>query len=88
MLRSLCLSLSLAFGVATGANAAFVPHSVGTFDSPVVKVGEGCGRGMWRGPRGGCNRFYGPGGNRRGTPYECPRGFHIGPGGARCWPNR
>lgn len=44
----------------------------------VEQIAGGCGRGLHRGPNGGCLRnFANPGA------HACPRGYHIGPGG-RC----
>ncbi|MDR3493887.1 MAG: hypothetical protein P4L82_04735 [Ancalomicrobiaceae bacterium] len=44
-----------------------------------AQAAERCGAGFWRGPHGVCH------------PYAhnrlCPRGYHIGPEGKRCWPN-
>ena len=88
MIKSTVLSVCLALGFATAAHAAYLPLPPSIGNDAIVKVGEGCGWGMWRGPDGRCNPFYGPGGPLRGTQYECPPGFHIGPGRARCWPNR
>ena len=88
MMKTSALGLALAFGLATAANAMGVPITMGGNDGSIIKVGEGCGAGAWRGPNGVCHPFGGPGGNNRGTRYECPPGMHIGPGGEKCWPNR
>ncbi len=88
MLRTVALTSACVFGLATGANATMSAGPVPTDTSAVVKVGEGCGPGRWRGPYGGCNTFTTPYGNHRGTAFECPAGFHLGPDRGRCWPNR
>jgi hypothetical protein len=79
MLRSIFLSGALAFGLATAANAGITPAAVGTPNSTVVKVAEGCGPGFWRGPGGACHPF--------AVGRACPVGYHLGPEGKRCWPN-
>jgi hypothetical protein len=79
MVRSLILSAVLATGIATVANAGFVPNTIGNSASSFIRVAEGCGPGWWRGPNGRCH----PMANGR----ECPRGYHLGPEGGRCWPN-
>jgi hypothetical protein len=68
----------LAVGVATSASAA-MPVAPFASDSGIVRVAEGCGPGFWRGPHGACHPMY----NGR----ACPRGYHLGPDGHRCWPN-
>ncbi len=88
MIRATVLNVTLALGLATTAHAGFAPVLVGAGNEAIIEVGEGCGQGSWRGPGGGCNRFYGAEGNNRGTRIECPPGFHIGPGHVKCWPNR
>ena len=88
MVKIMALGAMLALGLATATKAAPLLVPAGAVGSAVMQVGEGCGAWRWRGPGGACNPFYGPGGSNRGTVYECPPGFHIGPGGGRCWPNR
>lgn len=46
----------------------------------VANAAEGCGPGWWRGPGGFCHPF--------ATNRACPVGWHLGPEGQRCWPNR
>ena len=41
---------------------------------------EGCGPGWWRGPGGFCHPM--------AVNRVCPAGWHLGPEGARCVPNR
>lgn len=48
--RTIFLGTALAFGLATVASAAVTPAPVGNANSSVIKVAEGCGPGMWRGP--------------------------------------
>ena len=79
MIRSLILGAVLATGVATIANAGFAPNAIGNSDRSIMRIAEGCGPGMWRGPEGRCH----PMANGR----ACPRGYHLGPEGKLCWPN-
>jgi len=79
MFRSIVLSATVAFGVATTASAGIIPIPVGNADSLVVRVAEACGAGFWRGPGGRCHPF--------AVNRACPAGYHIGPDGKRCWPN-
>jgi hypothetical protein len=69
----------VSFGVSTAVSAAMTPAPLGTTDSAVIKVAEGCGPGFWRGPGGRCHPF--------AVSRACPRGYHLGPEGRRCWPN-
>ena len=89
MLKASFLSLAFAVGGMVPAwEASAVPMVAGPVaGAGVVKVGEGCGPNMWRDRLGNCHPFLGPGGVARGTRFECPPGHHIGPGGARCYPN-
>jgi hypothetical protein len=79
MVRSIILSGALAFGLATAANAGITPAPLGSTDGAIIKIAEGCGAGWWRGPGGHCHPM------ARGR--WCPRGYHLGPEGGRCWPN-
>jgi len=79
MVRSIVLSAALAFGLATAASAGITITPVGNADSLIVKVAEGCGPGFWRGPGGRCHPY--------AVGRACPRGYHLGPEGKRCWPN-
>jgi hypothetical protein len=54
--------------------------------APIVRVYGGCGPMGHRGPYGGCRPGGQWGGYVRGR--ACPPGFHLGPYGRRCWPNR
>lgn len=68
--------------------------------SPADAAG-GCGAGWHRGPWGGCRRnvvvapvvvapvVVAPAGGVMLAPVgrPCPRGYHLGPQGRRCWPN-
>ena len=70
-----------------GSIAPVVP---GTGHSLAEQVRDGCGPGFFRNDFGRCRpeRFEREGwreGERRFL--ECPRGFHLGPEGRRCWPN-
>ena len=79
MIRTSFLVVALAFGLATAASAAVTPARVGHANNLVTRVAEGCGPGFWRGPGGVCHPF--------AVRRACPRGYHIGPAGKRCWPN-
>ena len=78
-MKGVFFGVALAFGVSTAVSAAMIPAPLGTTDSAVVKVAEGCGPGFWRGPGGRCHPF--------AVSRACPRGYHLGPEGRRCWPN-
>jgi hypothetical protein len=78
MMKTALLTAALVIGAATAANATVKPAAIGN-DNVVIKVAEGCGPGWWRGPQGRCHPM------ARGR--VCPRGFHLGPEGRRCWPN-
>ncbi len=79
MVRTLALSAALAFGLASAASAAVPAAPVGSSNSLIIKVEEGCGPGFWRGPAGHCHPF--------AVNRACPIGYHLGPEGKRCWPN-
>ena len=55
-------------------------------EANIVQVYGGCGPFGHRGPYGGCRTGGQAGGYVRGR--SCPPGFHIGPAGRRCRPNR
>jgi hypothetical protein len=73
----LLLGTVVVISLATIANAG--PNTIATPDRFIVPVAEGCGPGWWRGPEGRCHPM------ARGR--ACPRGYHLGPEGGRCWPN-
>jgi hypothetical protein len=77
--KTILLSAALALGLATTANAAVTPAPISQVGGAIVKVAEGCGPNEWRGPKGFCHPM--------ATNRLCPKGFHIGPEGKRCWPN-
>ena len=79
MVRSLILTAVLTMGVSTIASAGVTPHPIGNSDGLLTRVAEGCGPGWWRGPGGRCHPM------ARGR--ACPREYHLGPEGGRCWPN-
>ncbi|KAB1072202.1 GCG_CRPN prefix-to-repeats domain-containing protein [Methylobacterium planeticum] len=83
MLKTLIPAALLAAVLVTPVSA--VPLAAfPTPDSNIVEVYGGCGPYGHRGPYGGCR----PGGQRGGYyGRACPRGFHLGRGGRRCWPN-
>ncbi|WP_371418462.1 GCG_CRPN prefix-to-repeats domain-containing protein [Methylocapsa sp. S129] len=78
-MRTIVLGAALAFGLATAAGAAITPAPIGNAGSAVVKIAEGCGPGFWRGPGGRCHPM--------AMGRACPRGYHLGPEGRRCWPD-
>ncbi len=67
-------------GVAS-ANAMAVPAGVAT-GGTITLVSGGCGYDGHRTPRGFCAP------NGRPVYRACPPGFHLGPYGRRCFPNR
>jgi hypothetical protein len=79
MVRSIILSGALALGLATAANAGIMPAPISGSDAVVIKVAEGCGPGWWRAENGRCYPM--------ARARACPRGYHLGPEGGRCWPN-
>jgi hypothetical protein len=48
----------------------------------MILVAEDCGRDAHRDERGVCRPNW-----REMEGRECPRGWHVGPEGKRCWPN-
>lgn len=77
----------LATAFATAASALPLSDAVAAGGAaPIVQVYGGCGPYGHRGPFGGCRTGGQWGGYVRGR--SCPPGFHIGPYGRRCWPNR
>lgn len=88
MIRTIAVCAALALGTISSAGAAIVPVPVVPGQGSIIKVGEGCGPGRWRGPYGGCNWFRGPYGSYRHTAIECPPGFHIAYDRSRCLQNR
>jgi len=78
MVSKLILGALLTVGLAASAQAAMTVPSVDKGPA-VTLVAEGCGPGFWRGPAGRCHPF--------ATNRMCPRGYHLGPEGRRCWPN-
>ena len=78
MIGKLMLGALFAVGLTASAQAAMtvMPLSAG---SVVTNVAEGCGAGFWRGPQGHCHPF--------AAGRACPRGYHLGPEGQKCWPN-
>ena len=78
-MKTIVIGAALALALATAAGAAVTPVQIGNASSAVIKVAEGCGPGFWRGPSGQCHPF--------AVGRACPRGFHLGPEGRRCWPD-
>ena len=48
----------------------------GAPEASIIQVAQGCGPGMHRGPAGACRPM-----------FSCPRGWHPGPYGRRCFRN-
>ena len=73
------LALAITIGWPASSSMAMPTGPMqGIAATDIVAIAGGCGRGMHRGPFGGCRRnFANP------DTHACPRGFHIGPGG-RC----
>ena len=69
--------------LATPALATPAPRPQAMGVSPILKVEEGCGRGWTRNREGYCV----PEGGWRDRERVCPRGYHLGREGERCWPN-
>jgi hypothetical protein len=78
-MRLITLSAMLAFGLATSATAGIAPARISKAGDMIINVADHCGRGEWRAPNGRCHPM------PRGR--VCPRGYHLGPNGHRCWPN-
>ena len=84
-----CVSAALLV-LSLSGSASALPFSTlpapASGDRGIILVYGGCGPFGHRGPYGGCR----PGGQAGGyiPGRACPRGFHIGRGGRRCWPNR
>jgi opacity protein-like surface antigen len=78
MIAKSILAALLALGMAASAQAAMVAPPVQK-GAAVTLVAEGCGPGWWRGPAGHCHPM--------AVGRVCPRGYHLGPEGHRCWPN-
>ena len=77
MMRTL-FAAALALGTITGDAEAMPLASFGAgATGDVIAVAGGCGPGWHRRPYGGCLRNY-----ANPAAHACPRGYHIGPGGA------
>jgi hypothetical protein len=72
------LGALLALGVTASAQAAMIAPPIDKGPA-LTLVAEGCGPGWWRGPAGHCHPM--------AMGRVCPRGYHLGPEGHRCWPN-
>ena len=79
-------ALALGVALATPVQAAVPVAPLDQQNAPIVQVFGGCGPYGHRGPYGGCRAGGQWGGYRMARP--CPPGFHLGPQGRRCWPNR
>jgi hypothetical protein len=79
MISKLLLSAAFVVGLATSASAGMSIAPVGDAGAAITRVAEGCGPDRWRDEHGRCH----PMAHNR----MCPRGYHLGPEGMRCWPN-
>ena len=80
-------AMSLATLIPLEASAASLPlTSSPTPNAGIELMYGGCGVYAHRGPYGGCR----PGGQYGGyiPGRGCPPGWHVGPYGRQCWPNR
>lgn len=86
MLISALLGAGMTLAIGAQAQAAMPVQSLANPGVDVLQVFAGCGPFGHRGPFGGCR----PGGQLGGyvPGRACPRGFHLGPYGRRCFPNR
>ncbi len=83
---SAAVSAALIFAVQVQtADALPLTNLQGAAAPEVTLVYGGCGVFGHRGPYGHCRAGGQFSGYRAGRP--CPPGFHLGPRGARCWPN-
>jgi hypothetical protein len=80
------MALALVAPSFAGAGPGLVAADRG--GSPIIRVAGGCGPDFHRNPEGYCrpNRWERER-DRRYERLECPRGYHLGPEGRRCWPN-
>ena len=70
----------LFMGAPAGANPLI--DTASSTDASTILVSGGCGPYAHRGPYGGCQ----PGG--QDGVARCPYGYHLGPHGRACFPNR
>ena len=90
MIAMSALAAGLAFAPAASRAADIATPTDGIVASdadapPIILAYGGCGPYAHRGPFGGCRPGGQWGGYVPGT--ACPRGWHLGPYGQRCWPN-
>jgi len=83
-LFSMTAAAALVFA-AQSAVAMPAANLAGAAAPDVTLVYGGCGPLGHRGPYGHCRAGGQRGGYWAGRP--CPRGFHLGPHGAKCWRN-
>lgn len=77
MIRT-AFAAALALGaIVSSAQAAPLAPFAAPVNGDVITVAGGCGAGWHRGPYGGCLRNY-----ANPAAHACPRGYHIGAGGA------
>ena len=87
MLKLTAMSLIAALGFSRFASASMISLPIPPSESAITLAGEGCGFGYWR--SGLDNRCRPMGAYGNGAPgFVCPAGWHIGPRGGACWPNR
>jgi len=78
LLAASAIALALSFAAVTSSQAmplAPLGHTAAD-DSTIIRVIDGCGPSMHRGPYGACR-----------PRYSCPWGWHPGPYGWRCFRN-
>jgi hypothetical protein len=74
------LGLVMAAALIAPAQASSAPAQ--PVNGHVILIAEDCGRDAHRDERGICRPNW-----REMEGRECPRGWHVGPEGRRCWPN-
>lgn len=84
------LSLVMIIALVVPAQAGLGITPPARAPSPVIPVADGCSPGFHRNNEGHCRPNYleREREERRYERLECPRGYHLGEGGRRCWPNR
>lgn len=78
LLAASAVALGLSFAAMTSSQAMPLAP-LGPYisdDGAIIRVADGCGPGMHRGPYGACRPL-----------YSCPWGWHSGPYGYRCFRN-
>jgi hypothetical protein len=80
IMTKLLMSAAFIVGLATSAYAGVVVAPTGDNTGvSITRVAEGCGPDRWRDDHGHCHPM--------AHDRVCPRGYHLGPEGHRCWPD-